>query len=150
MNNDSGYTLLEVMVSIGMLAVAILGLIGAQVFALQSDGDSARKDSAVQILTAASELIESSAFDDTSVFIKEMGTSESYTDFKNDVKDPGTNTGLWLTSSDNKVEIYQRYEIEAGTSDVKRVYLIAAWKGIRSGEIETISRVITKPENFIQ
>ena len=148
MQYEKGFTLLESLMSMAVFAVAMLAVIGLQIHAIQSDANTTRKDAAVQLLNTAVELVECSDYDDSSVFKSSMGDT-TLSSFISSVK-AGDTSDVWLKSSDGKVRVFQRFTIQQGGVDLRIVYLVAAWNDVMNIGKKTISRVVTKPQNFIQ
>ena len=163
MPKEHGFTILEALISMAVFAVAMLAVIGLQIHAIQTDANTVRKDAAVQLLSTGVELVECAGFDDSSVFKTKLPADPNDDDndeqkafayFKQSISgendtDPGS---TWKSSHDKKADLYLRYTETSSSASVslKTVYLVASWRDVGSGDAKVISRVVTKPDNFIQ
>lgn len=148
MKQESGFTLLEALFSMAIFAVAMLGLIGMQINAIQSDEETRRKDMASQLLTAGAELV---ACTDYASF--DAGKELGDLGFDGLVRKAEARDGqyAWMDSGGGKTELYQGHKVTS-VDDVtyRNVYLVAAWDSIKSGKRETLHRMMVKPQNILQ
>jgi len=162
MRNEGGFTILEALFSMAIFAVAMLGVIGLQLNAMQTDEDTRRKDMAAQLLTTGVEMVECADYESSAIFlttntINTSGNSENdFSAFLKNVRDGATNS--WMAWRNGDARLFLRHEVDSRDVDsdgnidfsVRNVYLVASWDSIKSGQRETLSRMIVKPENTLQ
>lgn len=146
MNNDRGFTILECLFSMVIFAVAMLGVIGLQLHAIQSDAETRRKDMANQLLTSGAELVACSDYDSASLYFE---VESGFDGFVDGVKNKTISNSLMNWGGGN-ASLYLRHETSAGGVTVRNVYLVAAWDSIKTGQRETLIRMIVKPQNILQ
>lgn len=164
MKNENGFTMLEVLFAMAIFAVAMLGVIGLQLNALQTDEETRRKDMAAQLLTAGAEMVECTDYGATQgsdgLFRNDnlLPGTDDIQDLMDDVEH-GRITQPWMTISDGKARLYLRHQVEDrdvdsdGDTDfsIRHVYLVAAWDSLTTaGQRKTLARVMVKPQNNLQ
>jgi len=146
MKEENGFTILEALFAMAIFAVAMLGVIGLQLNSLQTDEETRRKDMAAQLLTAGAEMVACSDYGSTALYsVAESG----FSGFAEDVKNEPIPNSL-LTWGGGKASLYLRHQRSAGPVTIRNVYLVAAWDSIKTGQRETLSRMMVKPQNMLQ
>ncbi|SCX78417.1 type IV pilus modification PilV family protein [Desulfoluna spongiiphila] len=162
MKNKDGFTMLEVLFAMAIFAVAMFGVIGLQVHAIQTDEETRRKDMAGQLLTAGVEMVECTDYGATSKANDLFRNGNVLPDtgfgaFVDDVQNENISMP-WMTWNNGNASLYLRHEVDDrdvdgdGDTDfsVRNVYLVAAWKSITTSGIKTMTRMMVKPQNNLQ
>ncbi len=163
MRNDDGFTLLEALFAMAIFAVAMLGVIGMQINAIQADEETRRKDMAVQLLTAGAEIIECSSYTSQVLYPTSGSNSMAESHFSNFITKVGENNenNPWMTWGEGRARMFMRYnqafkDIDsngaqgANEPQFKKVLLVSSWKSLKTGDTKTMHRVVVKPENMLQ
>jgi len=162
MKNEHGFTMLEVLFAMAIFAVAMLGVIGLQINAIQADEETRRKDMAAQFLTAGVEMVECTDYGATDgaddLFRNGNILPEAGLDTFIKGVQGGTINTPWMTWGNGNASLFLRHEVvdrdvdDDGDTDfsVRNVYLVAAWKSIKTSGIKTLTRIMVKPQNYLQ
>jgi len=168
MTNENGFTLLEALFAMAIFAVAMLGVIGLQLNSIQTDEETRRKDMAVQLLTEGAELVECSdyasdeLYDDSedgnkileSEFLNFEQTAAGYSGAQGDPE-------IWNSWGGGKVKVFFAYAQsfvdhdndnarDNNEPEFKKILLVASWRSLKTGQAETVHRMMVKPENTLQ
>lgn len=161
---EHGFTLLEVLCAMAIFAVAMLGVIGLQMSAIVNDEETRRKDMASQLLTAGVEMVECTDYGATEgsedLFRSGNTVSEAgFGAFLAKVSDnPDSISNPWLSWGNGKARLFLRHQVVDTDVDadgdidfsVRNVFLVAAWESIKTGDTQTLSRIVVKPKNQFQ
>jgi|GEM_PF-5662146 len=144
MKNKDGFTMLEVLFAMAIFAVAMLGVIGLQLNAIQTDEETRRKDMAAQLLTAGVEMVE--CLDYASLGnVKRIDYNGLLTR-----AEASDSVYFWMGSCNDKARLYYgQMETTIGVT-CRNVYLVAAWTSVRTGQVKTLARMMVKPQNMLQ
>ncbi|VFQ42650.1 prepilin-type N-terminal cleavage/methylation domain-containing protein [Desulfoluna butyratoxydans] len=166
MKNKDGFTMLEVLFAMAIFAVAMLGVIGLQLNAIQTDEETRRKDMAAQLLTSGVEMAECTDYGATDgpadLFrdsnILSVNGFSAFIDTVEGTDDIDGIPNAWMTWGNGKARLFLRHQVvdtdvdgDGGTDlSVRNVYLVAAWNSITARKIKTMSRIMVKPQNNLQ
>ena len=146
MSHDSGFTLLECLFAMAIFSVAMLGVIGLQLNAIITDGETWRQDKASQLLTAGAERVAFSDYDSPVLY---SGCETGIIDFIQGVKEK-TVTDPLMSWRGGQVSLYLCSEVSSGIPHIRRVCLVAAWDSVKRGERKILCRLVVKPQNILQ
>lgn len=145
MRSDNGFTLLEALFAMAIFAVAMLGVIGLQINAFQTDEETRRKDLAVQLLNEGAELVECRDYD-------AFGGVRDI-DYEGLIAGARANENayFWMGTNNDKAKLYcgQR-QVNTGDVTFRRVYLVAAWESVKTDRREALGRIMVKTQNMLQ
>ncbi|WP_300667351.1 prepilin-type N-terminal cleavage/methylation domain-containing protein [Desulfoluna sp.] len=144
MNKENGFTILEALFSMAIFAVAMFGVIGLQLNAIQTDEETRRKDMASQLLAAGTEMVECLDYDSLGA-VNGVGYANLLTKAK-----ANNAAYFWMGSSNNKAGLFCGQTETVGDVNYRNVYLVAVWNSIKTGQRETLSRMMVKPPNMLQ
>ncbi len=146
MSDARGFTLLECLFAMAIFGVAMLGVIGLQIHAIRTDGETWRQDKASQLLSAWAERVAFSGYDSPDLY---SGRDTEIDYFIQSVKE-NTVTDPLVQWMGGVVSLYLGFEVSSGSPKIRRVCLVAAWDSVKTGERKTRHRLVVKPQNIWQ